>query len=451
MKLGLDVLSARAFTDLLPFCIAYVDEEGRYQYNNPAYEQLTGLTPAQLKGRRVSEVLGERAAETAGPFIHRALDGEQVTLTLEVFFHEHPSHIRVTLVPEPAGGFYSFIQDETERVHSERVLAIRERELRLVFDAAPFGIALTDPDGRLLSANRAWSEMIGYPLEQLVGRSIYDAGHADEVAGIIAEVERLKRGEVDTVKMDARVVRPDGRFMWVTGGMGAERDADGQVTNLVAAMHDITERHTIERTMHEQLSEHQRQVGQELHDAVGQPLTAVAMLAKSLRSRLEAKTLPEAATADTLVQLSAAAHAKVAALIKGIRPVDVDREGLRAALDQLAMSTQQLHGVRCTVECAEMVEVVDTDTATQLYRIAQEAVANGIKHGQARRIVIWLGHIDGRVVMRVHDDGLGLEPTSTPGTGMGRRIMERRAATIGAVLSLEEDEGTLLTVTLGGG
>lgn len=451
MKPDIDTLSARAFADLLPFCVGYVDAEGRYQYNNPAYQWLTGLDPEAIEGRHVVDVLGERAGAVAAPFIRRALAGEQVTLTLEVFFSPEPRYVRVILVPERAGGFYSFIQEESERVRGERAVAARERELRLVFEAAPFGIALTDPDGDIVSANQAFQGIVGYDLAELEGRCIYDLGHADERPRIRAEVARIERGEIDTFEMDARAVREDGRVIWVTGGMTAARGDEGQITDLVVVLHDISDRRSLERTMDDQLSEQQRHLGQELHDAVGQPLTAVAMLAKSLRSRLEAMSLPEAAIADTLVRLSAEAHAKVAALIMGVRPVGVDREGLRAALDQLAVSTQQLHDVWCTVECADMVEVGDTVTATQLYRIAQEAVSNAVKHGRARRIFIWLGHIDGRLVMRVHDDGVGLAGPSGPGTGMGRRIMERRAASIGGILSLEDDEGTLLSVILGKG
>ena len=449
---SLDELSARDFANLLPGLVSYVDRDLRYRFNNAAYARLTGRSAEELIGTRVADLLGAGFAAVE-PYFQDALRGEAKAFHHELDFGAGPTHISVQLIPDrgdddAVAGFYCVIRDETEQVRSRRDLVNRERRLSLVFDAAPFGIVLTDPTGIVLAENRAFRAILGYGIADLTGSNVFDLVHSDDRPRIDGDVRRLHAGEVNVIHTEARCIHATGVTVWCSGGLSVERDEDGGINHMVAVVHDVSDRRRFTSQMQAQLSEQQRHLGQELHDSVGQPLTAVSMLAKSLRSRLESQALPEAATADTLVQLSSAAHAKVHALIRGVRPVEVDREGLRAALDELAASTQQLHDVWCTVECDESVDVSDTNTATQLFRIAQEAVANGVKHGKARRMVLWLGHIDDRVVLRIHDDGVGLGNSDVAGTGMGTRIMRHRATAVGATLAIEDDEGTLVTVTL---
>ena len=443
----------RTFAELVPAMVSYVDRDLRYRYNNAEYARFMGRPVSESTGQLVRDVLGP-SFTVAEPGLRQALGGEVAGYVQRVTMGTNSGHFQVRMIPDQPGeevqGVYVFVTDVTEQVDSQQLAAERVRELRLVFDAAPFGIALTGPAGDIVDANRAFQRISGYDHAELSTRTIFEMLHPDDLPRIARDATRLMTGEIESFHAESRAIHADGSVVWVAGGLSAERGEDGQVEHLVAGVSDVSERHQLERTMQAQFSEQQRHLGRELHDSVGQPLTAVAMLAKSLRSRLESQALPEAATAETLVQLTAAAHAKVAALIRGVRPVDVDREGLRAALDELAMSTQHLHDVWCTVECVESVEVANNDTATQLFRIAQEAVANAVKHGKARRIVLWLGHIDRRVVLRIHDDGVGLSGSeSGTGTGLGMRIMDHRATAVGATLAVEEDEGTLVTVVLG--
>ncbi|QDU93186.1 hybrid sensor histidine kinase/response regulator [Lignipirellula cremea] len=176
----------------------------------------------------------------------------------------------------------------------------------------------------------------------------------------------------------------------------------------------------------------QRRIGQQLHDGLGQHLTGVALMAKSLQRKLEGEQSAATDASAELVELIVEAQGQVRALVKGLYPVDVDAEGLRIALQQLAQSTIRTCGVSCSFDSEERVSIENNNTATQLFHIAQEAVNNAVKHGNARHIAIRLDSRENDLVLIIRDDGCGLPAPAEEIRGMGMQIMQYRANSIGA-------------------
>lgn len=136
--------------------------------------------------------------------------------------------------------------------------------------------------------------------------------------------------------------------------------------------------------------------------------------------------------------------------MRGLLPVAVDGEGLMAALSDLADRIQQQGKVNCKFDCPEPVSVADNLTATHLFLIAQEAVHNAVKHARAKSIHVFLESND-FLLLSVQDDGIGMPAQTSENHGrLGLRIMQNRAAIIGATLTIEpaEPTGTLVTCTL---
>jgi two-component system, LuxR family, sensor kinase FixL len=129
--------------------------------------------------------------------------------------------------------------------------------------------------------------------------------------------------------------------------------------------------------------------------------------------------------------------------------VEVQDEGLIAALATLAAESSELHGVSCHFACPHPVRIADDETATHLYRLAQEAITNALKHGRARHIRVALLATDAHLRLTIRDDGVGL-PAARKGHGMGLRIMNYRAGLIGATLTIGPvpGGGTSVTCTL---
>ena len=201
------------------------------------------------------------------------------------------------------------------------------------------------------------------------------------------------------------------------------------------------------------IGERERQrIGHDFHDSLGQHLTATAMAGQVLQEKLAAKSLPEATDANNLVQLVEQAVELTRQLSRGLAPIEMTGEGLMDSLRELTASTEERSKIRCDFVCADLVLIRDSSTAMHLYRIAQEAVNNAIKHAKASRIIIRLSRDNGTVTLGVQDNGLGLPQPLPKGGGMGLRIMEYRAGMIGASFALlrPTEGGTSVTCTLRG-
>jgi signal transduction histidine kinase len=184
-----------------------------------------------------------------------------------------------------------------------------------------------------------------------------------------------------------------------------------------------------------------------LHDSLGQTLTGIGMLASGLGQRdLDPASLDSALQLARLAQL---ALEEVRQLSRGLFPLEVDATGLMPALRELASTTETFHRVRVRVVGQDPAPVRDGRVATQLYRIAQEAVTNVVKHARAETIRIEMRTASGTTRLRVIDDGVGMEGARSKDDGLGLRIMKYRAASIGAVLAIEPAPGggTIVTCT----
>jgi two-component system sensor kinase FixL len=144
--------------------------------------------------------------------------------------------------------------------------------------------------------------------------------------------------------------------------------------------------------------------------------------------------LPETADAERLVGLIEDAIELTRALARGLSPVALDADGLMTACRELAAQTSARFHLDCRFSCEPPVILDDPVAAAHLYRIAQEATNNAVRHGQARHIGIALARHSERVMLSIEDDGIGLSEVARQGRqqGLGLRIMAHRASMIGA-------------------
>jgi two-component system CheB/CheR fusion protein len=182
-----------------------------------------------------------------------------------------------------------------------------------------------------------------------------------------------------------------------------------------------------------------RQLGRELHDTLSQQLTAIGVMAATLKDP-SASPPAQAEAVERLETSIDEAKRQIRAMIRGLFPVDVDADGLRVALDYLVREIESIFRVTCRFEHDDNVAVAENFTATQLFLIAREAIQNAARHSQARHIVVRLEERDG-IRLSVEDDGKGLAKDSTDGDGMGLRIMRHRSELIGGKLQLTSLDG----------
>jgi signal transduction histidine kinase len=223
--------------------------------------------------------------------------------------------------------------------------------------------------------------------------------------------------------------------------------AGAGVRYVIATGTDITERKRLEQAILEVSGSEQRRIGQDLHDGLGQHLTGIAFMSKALEQKMADRSLAEVADAAKIVRLVNEAIHKTRELARGLLPVRSDSLGLMSALQHWAGEVEGLFQVSCRFEYDEPVLVHNDATTNHLYRIAQEAVHNAIKHGGAKNVTIGLTEVTGRGILTIRDDGSGIGAAELNHQGIGLNIMRYRAGMIGGTLEIlrSGERGTLVT------
>jgi signal transduction histidine kinase len=208
----------------------------------------------------------------------------------------------------------------------------------------------------------------------------------------------------------------------------------------------------LERELAHGIEEERRRIGYELHDDLGQRLTGMSLSFRALSETLHTVSADLSAQAEALERTTSEAISSVRGLAHGLMPVPSGRRGLGAALEQLALSVSSLHSVRCVFDFDDPVDIDNDTVATNLYRIAQEAVNNAIRHSSATLVKIRLDDDCGKVTLTVTDNGLGFphdrcadnRPVQIAGAGL--RIMAYRASVISYTLTIESSFGEGTTI-----
>jgi signal transduction histidine kinase len=223
------------------------------------------------------------------------------------------------------------------------------------------------------------------------------------------------------------------------------------IDDIGAQIGKLLERERTTANMADLVWEEQQGLLHTLHDSLGQTLTGLGMLASGLSRSPVAG--PEHDVVTKITQLSQQALEQVRQLSRGLFPIEVDPEGLMPMLRELASTTESFHRIHVTVEGNDPASIADCRVATQLYRIAQEAVTNVVKHAQASAIAIALRDDAGVTQLRISDNGVGITDPAARGEGLGLRIMNYRATSLGGTLSIERGSGggTIVTCLVRGG
>jgi signal transduction histidine kinase len=194
-----------------------------------------------------------------------------------------------------------------------------------------------------------------------------------------------------------------------------------------------------ERDLMRAVEAEQRRIGQDIHDSIQGNLGAVSFMLSTVAGSLTDKSVkaPEAAKElDKIGDIVRTTISQARGLAKSLCPVELGGDGLRIALDHLATTTSSLFRTECRFHCDESFLIHNETVATQFYYIVQEAVNNSLKHARANHIDIRMRQEDGRIVLSVEDDGIGIPPGGSRGGGMGMRTMKFRARMMGADLNI---------------
>jgi two-component system, chemotaxis family, CheB/CheR fusion protein len=206
--------------------------------------------------------------------------------------------------------------------------------------------------------------------------------------------------------------------------------------SLASVLAAAIERRKLEEELLSISSNEQRRIGQDLHDGLCQHLAGVEFKTAALAKQLAHDPM-KGGHAASIVELIRDGARQAWMLARGLSPVTLESHGLMSALRELTANSGELFQIACRFDCPRPVLVPNNAVATHLYRIAQEAITNAVKHGHARSIVVTLRRTRSSMTLAVADNGSGLPRDVRTVQGMGLRIMQYRAETIGASLSFE--------------
>jgi len=256
----------------------------------------------------------------------------------------------------------------------------------------------------------------------------------DRLARLLPAVEReLREAEVRRARLDSELAlrrAHDELEIRVEARTADLQTANAKLENV------LEERRRLENELLEIAENERRRIGFDLHDDLGQKLTGVSLMLKGLERRLAIDQHPGAEDARTIQRLIDEVVHHTHHLARQFSELDVAGDDLPAVLEGLAGHVRSLFRIKCTFQLRGNPPKLPSDATLQLYKIAQEAVSNAIKHGHAKRVAIELTVGDDRLQLTVRNDGMAFSPPQASRRGLGLRIMNYRANTIGAALSI---------------
>lgn len=320
--------------------------------------------------------------------------------------------------------------------------AALKRELgftRAVLETLGALVLVLDPDGKIQKWNRACEETTGYTSAEVLGRSILEFIEPDEEKGVNKVLERLQKGEKLIEFENHLRTRTAGRRL-IAWSNTSLKNSTGGIQHIIATGIDITERKELEREIIEISNREKLRIGQDLHDGICQELSAIELMSQVLEQKLSNKAPTEAALADKIAKNVRQAVVNTKNVVRGLSPVVLEASGLVFSLEELCEIVSRLYSVECSFKCSEPVAIKDNNAAIHLYRIAQEACTNAIKHGHATRIAVQLRGLDKEhLQLEVVNNGTPFPPALENAKGMGLRIMKYRARMIGATIEFENE------------
>jgi PAS domain S-box-containing protein len=446
------------------------DSEGRVTFLNPVASALTGWPSEEAQNKPVGDVfkiVNEKSGMSADDEVLQVLEERHIlTVANNVALITRDGceiSVEHSAAPILAGkgkviGVVLVFRDVAARRQEQVATAEQASLIELTQDSA----LVIDMQGKILFWSRGAEAMLGYSKAQAVGKISHELLRTEfpqPLTEIRAELLRVGHWEGDLVK-----TAQDGRRIVVSGRWALQWGKRDQAPRILEINTDITERKRGEellvlqseqlRALAERLQwvreEDRKQVARDLHDQIGQILTAIKMDMMWMTRHLPESESDVLARLKESIQLINDGVKAVRAICSGLRPGVLDDLGLAAAIEWQAGEFASRNGVQCKVTVPPVDLHLDGDRATATFRIFQECLTNVIRHAQAKSVRVDLCQEEESILLVVEDDGIGFCESGFSNSlgSLGLLGMKERAQFCGGDVHISSSPGNGTTVTV---
>lgn len=481
----------RAMFENAAIGISLIAPDGHVLAVNPVLVQLSGRSEEELIALGGQSITYPEDRDVGRQEFAEVLSGRRDSYQVEKrYVHKdgrvHWMRQSLSAVRDDDGNVLYLVviaEDIDERKRAVEELRKSEARFKAMFENSAVGMGLMSLDRVVFDSNPAMCAMLGYTREELVGMSPLMVTHPDEHQASTRQFQQLLSGEINYYITERRYVRKNGDVFWAQISMSMVRDPDGNPHYLVGVINDIDPQKQAQKRLAAQEGEYRRlleqriaertvelnhanerlrakaaqdavlaertRLARDLHDAVTQTLFSTTLIADVLPEIWKMNPDEGKRRLEEVRQLTRGALAEMRTLLVELRPNALVEVPLPTLLRQL---TEALAG-RSRIDIQFSVDgetKLPADVQVGLYRIAQEALNNVVKHARANQAIVTL-RCGESVRLTMSDNGAGFDPSTVTADHLGLRIMRERAEAIGAKLSIysEPGEGTQVSVTWG--
>lgn len=409
----------------LPVAVARVDDNGTIREARGQALAALDVRDNELNGASIYSLFPQAVGA-----IRQALAGGSANFTTEVRQGDKTCHFEnyYRFDRSRGSGAMGFTIDVTARVEAEKLIKQKSQLLNGLVTNLPMIVGRLDPSGVVVEAQGQKLEQYGMTPESILGRNLAEL-YPQLKPAVTEALNDKKNGAVNSML----TARHDGAEWYADFFLFFDHEL-GRGALFFGC--DITQRKLIERELLRVSDAEKNRIGSDLHDGLGQYLTGISCLSAALRDKLSTQSRSEAEEAATISSLVQEAIAQTRALARGLCPVQLETAGLDTALEDLTYQVQRLHGLDCRFVSSGPMPPCDSTVALHLYRIAQEALNNAVKHSGARTITVTLDFSKENKVLCIEDDGCGFDPEVKHSPSSGLQLMPYRAAMIGGTLTI---------------
>ena len=295
-------------------------------------------------------------------------------------------------------------------------------EVDQIFETAADGMRIVDRNFRVLKANDTFAKLVGLPKNEIIGRKCHDVFWGDVCETPGCPLTRILDGEQD-IEFDSVKVRRNGTSVPCIVSATPFRRPDGTTIGIVEDFKDISERKKAERnlkrtsvrlrelTAHLQSirEEERSRIAREIHDELGQVLTALSLDVRWLKKRLPAEQMELQDKIQSMAELITATVRSISRICSELRPAILDDVGLSAAIEWQAEEFTSRTGIACDIRTDPPEIKLSEELSVAVFRIFQETLTNIVRHARASKVAVQLRLTPSEFSMKVCDDGVGIE------------------------------------------